>query len=69
MNKAWRIVSMVALVCFIIGVVGVCVGFFTGSSPVIIQTHGSLEEYTQRLQTNWDILRQSLSDTLAVLGL
>jgi hypothetical protein len=69
MNKAWRIISGIALLCLVIGVVCIGVGFFTGSSPVIIQNHGSLTEYTQRLETNWDILQQNLSHILAGFGL
>lgn len=59
MNKAWHIVSGVALVCLVLGLLAIGVAFFTGSSPVVIQNHGSMEEYAQRLQTNWDILRQT----------
>jgi hypothetical protein len=69
MNKAWRIVSGIALLCLVIGVVGIGVGFFTGSSPVVIQSHGSLTEYSQRLQTNWRILQDNLAGLLAALGL
>jgi hypothetical protein len=69
MNKAWRIVSGIALLCLVIGVVGIGVGFFTGSSPVIIQNHGSLTEYAQRLETNWAIVQQNFSSLLASLGL
>jgi hypothetical protein len=69
MNKAWRIVSGVALLCLVIGVVGIGVGFFTGSSPVVIQSHGSLTEYIQRLQTNWRILQDNFAGLLAAFGL
>jgi hypothetical protein len=69
MNKAWRIVSGIALLCLVIGVVGIGVGFFTGSSPVVIQSHGSLTEYSQRLQTNWRILQDNFAGLLAVFGL
>lgn len=55
MNKIWRVVSGVALVCLVIGILGIGVGFFTGSSPVAIQNHGNLTEYFERLQINWDI--------------
>ncbi len=60
MNKAWRIVGGIALVCLVLGVLGVGAGFFAGSSPVVIKSHGNLVEYAQRLQINWDILRQSI---------
>ena len=56
MRKAWRIVSAMALVFLVVGIMGVGVGFFTGSSPVVIQNHGNLTEYFRRLQINWDIL-------------
>jgi hypothetical protein len=69
MNKAWRIVSGIALLCLVIGVVGIGVGFFTGSSPVVIQSHGSLTEYGQRLQTNWRILQDNFAGLLAAFGL
>jgi hypothetical protein len=69
MNKAWRIVSGIALLCLVIGVVGIGVGFFTGSSPVVIQSHGSLTEYSQRLQTNWRILQDNFAGLLAAFGL
>ncbi len=58
MSKAWRVVSSVALAFLVLGILGIAVGFFTGSSPVVIETHGSLTEYVQRLQTNRDILRR-----------
>lgn len=60
MRKAWRVVSGLALACLVIGVLGIGVGFFTGSSPVVIQNHGSLAEYFERLRINWDILAQSV---------
>jgi hypothetical protein len=69
MNKAWRIISGAALLCLVIGVVGIGVGFFTGSSPVVIQSHGSLTEYIQRLQTNWRILQDNFAGLLAAFGL
>ena len=60
MKKAWRIVSAVALLCLVIGIAGIGVGFFTGSSPVTIQNHGNLDEYFLRLSANWDILLNML---------
>ena len=60
MNKAWRTVSVIALLCLLVGILCVGVGFFTGSSPVVIQNHGSLDEYIERLTVNWNILRQML---------
>lgn len=69
MRKAWRIVSGLALMCMLLGIVGVAVGFFTGSSPVALQNHGNLVEYTQRLNMNWDILRNDAAALLATLGL
>ena len=60
MNKAWRIASIAALICLVVGLLGVGVGFFTGSSPVTIQNHGSLAEYAERLSVNWSVFRQML---------
>ena len=56
MRKAWRVVGAISLICLIIGILAVGVGFFTGSSPVVIQNHGNLTEYIERLQINWSIL-------------
>ena len=56
MSKFWRVISGVALVCLVIGILGIGVGFFMGSSPVAIRNHGSLTEYIERLRINWDIL-------------
>ena len=69
MRKAWRIVSAMALVFLVVGIMGVGVGFFTGSSPVVIQNHGNLTEYARRLQMNWDILLANLRGILAYFGL
>lgn len=60
MSKLWRVVSGIALLCLVIGIVGVGVGFFMGSSPVVIQEHGTLAEYMQRLEMNRDILLSML---------
>ena len=69
MRKAWRIVSAIALVFLIVGIMGIGVGFFTGSSPTVIQTHGSLTEYIERLQINWGYLQEDISAFLARLNL
>ena len=69
MNKSWRIVSAMALICLVVGIMGVGVGFFTGSSPVVIRNHGSLAEYMTRLQMNWDILLEELGALLARVGI
>ena len=69
MRKAWRVVSAVALVCLIVGILGIGVGFFTGSSPTAIQNHGALTEYLQRLQYNWGILREDVQSVLAFFGI
>lgn len=61
MRKGWRIVSGVALICFLVGVMAIGVGFFTGSSPTALQAHGHLTEYNARLAQNWRILRQDLA--------
>ena len=69
MNKLWRMVSAVALICLIVGIMGIGVGFFTGSSPVILQNHGSLTEYLHRLEINYGILTEDVGSLLAFLGL
>lgn len=69
MHKAWRIVSAVALICLIVGIVGIGVGFFTGSSPTVIQNHGSLTGYIERLQINWGYLQEDVGALLARAGL
>ena len=69
MRKFWRILSTVAFSCFLLGALGIGVGFFTGSSPTAIQAHGHLTEYGQRLAMNWDILRQDFTSLLAWLGI
>ena len=68
MRKAWRIVSAIALVFLIVGIMGVGVGFFTGSSPVMIQNHGNLTEYIRRLQINRDVLLDAVRNALAYFG-
>ena len=55
MKKAWRIIGAAAGICLAIGLLTVCVGFFTGSSPSVIQSHGEIPEYLSRLATNRDI--------------
>lgn len=60
MNKLWHAAGTIALICLIIGILGVGVGFFTGSSPVVIQNHGNLTEYFERLSVNRDILLRML---------
>ena len=67
MRKLWRIVSMIALLCLVVGILGVGVGFFTGSSPVIIRNHGSLDEYIQRLTVNWNVLKELAEPYLQML--
>ncbi len=69
MNKARHVVSAIALFCLIIGIVGIGVGFFMGSSPVKLQDHGNLTEYIQRLQTNWDVFLGRLRELAAALGI
>ena len=69
MNKLWHIVGAIALLCLILGIVGIGVGFFMGSSPVVLQNHGNLTEYIQRLQLNWDILLGHARELTAFLGL
>ena len=68
MNKARHVVGAIALFCLIIGIVGIGVGFFMGSSPVAIQNHGSLTEYLARLETNWNILLGHIRELTAVFG-
>lgn len=65
MNKIWRIVSGIVLLCLVAGIVCIGIGFFTGSSPVVIQEHGSLTEYIARLEMNRNILQQEIANVLA----
>lgn len=69
MRKGWRFITSIALICFLLGVAGIGVGFFTGSSPTALQAHGHLTEYSERLALNWDILKQDMANLLAFLGL
>ena len=64
MKKAWHIVSAVAMGCILLGIVGMAVGFFTGSSPSVIESHGQIGLYGQRLAMNWAILRAHLTQGL-----
>ena len=59
MKKAWHIVSAIAMSCILLGVVGMAVGFFTGSSPSVIQSHGHICQYGERLAMNWAALKQN----------
>ena len=63
MRKVWHVVSIVALFCFLLGILGIGVGFFTGSSPSAIQAHGHLAQYGERLAINWAILQTSASSS------
>ena len=67
MRKAWHAVSLLAMACILLGVVGVAVGFFTGSSPSVIESHGHIQQYGERLAMNWDILKQDLTAVLAAV--
>ena len=69
MRKGWRFITGIALVCFLLGVAGIGVGFFTGSSPTALQAHGHLTEYGQRLAMNWAILKQDIAHLMAYIGL
>ncbi len=69
MKKAWHIVGIAAMTCILLGIVGVAVGFFTGSSPSVLLSHGAIEQYGERLALNWSILRQDIAGFLAYLGL
>ena len=66
MNKIWRIISAVVLLCVILGIAGIGVGFFMGSSPVVLQNHGSLTEYFHRLEINSEILAQYVNSFLGI---
>ena len=57
MRKGWHIVSGIAMICVLLGIAGIGVGFFTGGSPTAIQNHGGLTGYVERLMMNWDIIR------------
>ena len=67
MRKAWHVVSLLAMSCILLGIVGVAVGFFTGSSPSVIQSHGHIQQFGERLAMNWDILRQDAADLLTTI--
>lgn len=67
MRRGWRVITGIALVCFLVGIVAVAVGFFTGSSPTALRAHGHLSEYGQRLSTNWAIFKQDLANMREVL--
>ena len=69
MRKLWHTVTAIALVLIVIGIFGVGVGFFMGSSPVALQNHGSINEYLERLQINRDILIQGVTSFLAGFGI
>lgn len=69
MNKIWRIVSGIVLLCLVAGIVCIGIGFFTGSSPVVIQQHGNLTEYTRRLEMNWIILQNYIAQFRTMFGL
>ncbi len=68
MHKGWRFITSIALICFLLGVAAIGVGFFTGSSPTALQAHGNLTEYGERLAMNWDILKQDAAGLLAYIG-
>lgn len=59
MKKAWHILSAVAMGCILLGIVGMAVGFFTGSSPSVIESHGHIGQYGERLAMNWAVLKQN----------
>ena len=61
MKKVWKIFGILALVCLVLGVALTAAGFLAGSSPVTIKTHGSLDEYFVRLNTNWQIFLRDLA--------
>lgn len=69
MRKVWHAINGLALICFLLGIVGIGVGFFTGSSPTALEAHGHLAEYGERLAMNWEILRQDAAYILSLLGL
>lgn len=57
MRKGWHIISGIALMCVLLGAVGIAVGLFTGSSPAALENHGSLGHYLERLAINWEVIR------------
>ena len=69
MNKIWRVVSSIVLLCLVAGIACIGIGFFTGSSPVIIQQHGNLAGYFQRLEMNQAILMDYIAQLRAMFGL
>ena len=69
MSKLWRAVSAVAIICLVVGILGVGLGFFMGSSPSVIDSHGTLAEYLRRLEMNWGFFREDVGSLLAWIGL
>ena len=69
MNKIWRVVSSIVLLCLVAGIACIGIGFFTGSSPVVIQEHGNLTGYIHRLEMNRAILLGYVQPILAFFGL
>lgn len=65
MKKAWKIFCLAALVCLVLGIILIAAGFFMGSSPSVISSHGSLEEYFARLRLNGQTF---VSDLRSLLG-
>ena len=69
MRKLWRVVTGIALVCLVVGILAVGLGFFMGSSPVAIGEHGNLNEYIARLEANRAVLLQMWDDFLYYFGI
>ena len=69
MHKLRHTANAIGLMILVIGIVGIGVGFFMGSSPVAIQNHGNLTEYIRRLQINWDVLLGYLRQLAAFFGI
>ena len=69
MRKGWHFISTVALMCVLLGVVGVAVGLFTGSSPAALEHHGGVGQYLERLSINWEIIRTWAVNTAASVRL
>ena len=67
MRKAWHVVSLLAMIFILLGIVGVAVGFFTGSSPSVLMSHGHIQQYGERLSMNWDILRQDAANLMTTI--
>lgn len=69
MRKGWHFISGIALMCVLLGAVGIAVGLFTGSSPAALEHHGNLHQYLERLTINWNIIKSWFDSIVTTLQL